>query len=143
VILAQGSRFGGHSLFIKDRRLRYVYNFLGLKPEQQLESEPLEPGADVLGVEFIKERLGEHRESHGTAKLYVELEREREVDHDHPGRRLRGGEHGQYTVGDHVVVRVQQRTLGAGERERRPWVRRRAPTRRSPGRGQTGPPPGG
>ena len=71
VILAQGSRFGGHALFIKDRKLQYVYNFIGLKPEQHLESEPLEPGPYVLGVEFIKESQGERRESHGTAKLYV------------------------------------------------------------------------
>ena len=42
VILAHGSRFGGHALFIKDRKLHYVYNFLGLKPEQHLESEPLD-----------------------------------------------------------------------------------------------------
>src|SRR4029079_9201799 len=28
VIFAHGSRFGGHALFIKDRRLYYVYNFL-------------------------------------------------------------------------------------------------------------------
>jgi hypothetical protein len=71
VILAQGSRFGGHALFIKERKLHYVNNFLGLKPEQHIESEPLEPGSYVLGVEFIKEKMGEHRESHGTAKLYV------------------------------------------------------------------------
>ena len=54
VILAQGSRFGGHALFVKDGRLHYVYNFLGIKPEQHLESEPLEPGAHVLGVEFAR-----------------------------------------------------------------------------------------
>ena len=33
VIFAQGSRFGGHSLFIKDGRLTYAYNFLGIPPE--------------------------------------------------------------------------------------------------------------
>jgi hypothetical protein len=71
VILAQGSRFGGHALFIKDRKLVYAYNFIGLKPEQRFESEPLEPGAYVLGVEYVKESKGEHGESHGTAKLYV------------------------------------------------------------------------
>lgn len=72
VILAQGSRFGGHALFVKDGRLHYVYNFLGIKPEQHLESGPLEPGAYVLGVEFAKDTAGEHGESHGTARLYVD-----------------------------------------------------------------------
>jgi len=33
VIFAHGSRFGGYSLFLKDRKLHYVYNFLGFKPE--------------------------------------------------------------------------------------------------------------
>lgn len=30
VLFAHGSRFGGHSLFIKDNKLHYVYNFLGI-----------------------------------------------------------------------------------------------------------------
>ena len=38
VIFAHGSRFGGHSLFIKDKKLYYVYNFLGIKPEQKFVS---------------------------------------------------------------------------------------------------------
>ena len=71
VIFAHGSRFGGHTLFIKDNRLHYVYNFLGIKPEQALVSPELEPGSLTLGVEFIREGAGEHGESLGTAKLYV------------------------------------------------------------------------
>jgi len=34
VIFAQGSRFGGYTLFVKDGKLTYVYNFLGIPPEQ-------------------------------------------------------------------------------------------------------------
>lgn len=71
VIFAHGSRFGGHTLFIKDRKLHYVYNFLGIKPEQTFVSPVLEPGQLTLGVEFIREGAGEHMESLGTAKLYV------------------------------------------------------------------------
>lgn len=70
VIFAHGSRFGGHSLFIKDKKLYYVYNFLGIT-EQQLVSSALKPGKYTVGVEFIKEKAGEHNESIGTAKLYV------------------------------------------------------------------------
>ncbi|UJP09771.1 arylsulfatase [Microbacterium sp. KUDC0406] len=72
VLFAHGSRFGGHSLFIKDNRLNYVYNFLGIPPEQTFTSEPLAPGKHALGVEFIRESAGEHGESIGTAKLYVD-----------------------------------------------------------------------
>jgi arylsulfatase len=72
VIFAHGSRFGGHTLFIKDGKLQYVYNFLGIKPEQTFVSPELEPGNRTLGVEFIREGAGEHGESTGTAKLYVD-----------------------------------------------------------------------
>jgi arylsulfatase len=72
VIFAHGSRFGGHTLFIKDGKLHYVYNFLGIQPEQTFVSETLEPGKRVLGMEFMRERTGEHGESHGITKLYVD-----------------------------------------------------------------------
>jgi len=71
VIFAHGSRFGGHTLFIKDKKLFYVYNFLGIKPEQQFVSNELKPGKYTVGIEFIKEKAGEHHESLGTTKLYV------------------------------------------------------------------------
>jgi arylsulfatase len=71
VLFAHGSRFGGHSLFLKDRRLHYVYNFLGIEPEQELVSGELAPGKYLLGVEFVREKTGEHGETLGTATLYV------------------------------------------------------------------------
>ena len=71
VIFAHGSRFGGHSLFIKDQKLWYVYNFLGIKPEQQFVSPPLKPGKYTLGMEFIREGAGKYNESLGKTKLYV------------------------------------------------------------------------
>jgi len=72
VLFAHGSRFGGHALFLKDGRLTYVYNFLGIPPEQTFTSEALTPGAHALGMEFIRESAGEHGESIGTCKLYVD-----------------------------------------------------------------------
>ena len=29
VLFSQGSRFGGHTLYIKDGKLKYAYNFVG------------------------------------------------------------------------------------------------------------------
>jgi arylsulfatase len=72
VIFAHGSRFGGHSLFVKDNRLHYVYNFLGIKPEQEFVSPPLAPGKRSVGMEFKRERAGEYGESLGTTVLYVD-----------------------------------------------------------------------
>jgi arylsulfatase len=39
VIFAQGSRFGGHALCVKDGRIYYVYKFLGVPPLQVLEAD--------------------------------------------------------------------------------------------------------
>jgi arylsulfatase len=72
VIFAQGSRFGGHSMFVKDRTLTYTYNFLGIGDEQQFSANGLQPGRYIFGVEFTKEKLGEYQEAHGTTKLYVD-----------------------------------------------------------------------
>ncbi len=71
VIFAHGSRFGGHALFIKDKRLYYVYNFLGIKPEQQFVSGELQPGKYTLGMEFNRESPGKYHESLGKTRLYV------------------------------------------------------------------------
>ncbi len=62
VIFAHGSRFGGHALFIKDRRLHYVYNFLGIKPEQKFVSkEARRPASTRVGMAFAREKVGQVR----------------------------------------------------------------------------------
>ncbi|MCJ7640638.1 MAG: arylsulfatase [Desulfobacterales bacterium] len=71
VIFAHGSRFGGHALFIKDKKLYYVYNFLGIKPEQKFISPALQPGKYTLGMEFTRESAGKYKESVGKTTLYV------------------------------------------------------------------------
>jgi arylsulfatase len=73
VIFAHGSRFGGHSLFLKDHKLYYVYNFLGIQPEQKLVSKiPVKTGKHTFGLEFTREKAGPQGESLGTAKLYID-----------------------------------------------------------------------
>jgi hypothetical protein len=72
VIFAHGSRFGGHALFLKEQKLWYVYNFLGIPPEQQFVSGKLEPGKHALGMAFVKESTGDYGEAHGTTTLYVD-----------------------------------------------------------------------
>jgi arylsulfatase len=71
VIFAHGSRFGGHSLFVKDKKLHYVYNFLGIPPEQQFVGPELAPGKYTLGMEFTREKAGQYHESIGSTKLFV------------------------------------------------------------------------
>jgi arylsulfatase len=71
VVFAHGSRFGGHSLFIKEHRLYYVYNFLGIEPEQKFVSGPLTPGKYTFGVEFTRDTTGVHGETIGHVTLFV------------------------------------------------------------------------
>lgn len=84
VIFAHGSRFGGHSLFIKDGRVYYVYNFLGIKPEQTFTSEVLVPGRVQIRVEFILDGKGDYGESLGTCNLYVKAGPPGETSSDNP-----------------------------------------------------------
>ena len=58
VLFAHGARFGGHALYIKDGKLKYVYNFVG-DLEQIVEStEPLPAGHVVcLGLLRARGRL--------------------------------------------------------------------------------------
>jgi arylsulfatase A-like enzyme len=71
VVFAQGSRFGGHAMFLKGGKLFYVYNFLGIPPEQRLTCAAPALGKHVLGVEFSKEAIGKNHEALGQMKLYV------------------------------------------------------------------------
>ncbi len=72
VIVAQGSRFGGYSLFIKDNKIHFVYNFLGIPPEQELSYTMPADGRHTIGVEFIKDKMSEKLETLGTMKLYID-----------------------------------------------------------------------
>jgi arylsulfatase len=74
VIVAQGSRSGGYSLFVKGGKLFFVYNFLGIPPEQRLICPAPKLGKHVVGVEFVKERITEHLEALGQMTLYVDEE---------------------------------------------------------------------
>ncbi len=72
VIVSQGSRFGGYTLFVKDGQLTFVYNFLGIPPEQMLRCPAPTSGRHVVGVEFTKARMGENHETLGTMALHVD-----------------------------------------------------------------------
>jgi arylsulfatase len=72
VIFAQGSRFGGHALYIKDGQVTYTYNFLGIPPEDHISAPMPAPGKHIIGIEFTKERMGEYREGIGPLRLYLD-----------------------------------------------------------------------
>ncbi len=70
VLFAQGARFGGHALYVKDGKLKYAYNFVG-EFEQIVEStEPVPTGHVVLSATFEKE--GETMPTEGTLTLHFD-----------------------------------------------------------------------
>jgi hypothetical protein len=52
VIVAEGGRFGGFSLFVKSGRLIYETNILGKTRKQIVSTAPLPPGHDTIVFEF-------------------------------------------------------------------------------------------
>src|SRR6185369_12876686 len=72
VIFANGSRFGGHALYIKNGKLTYSYNFLGIPPEQRIAAAIPSPGKHIVGIEFKKKSMGKYNESHGSLALYID-----------------------------------------------------------------------
>jgi len=73
VLFSHGARFGGHSLYVKDGKLKYAYNFVGSK-EQIVESENGIPKGDViLGASFVRE--GDSMPTTGTLSLFVNDEK--------------------------------------------------------------------
>jgi arylsulfatase len=67
VLLAHGSWFAGYSLYVKDRRLIYVHNYLGLAEYRIVSTEELPAGKAMLRFRFT--RTGEHR---GRGELFVD-----------------------------------------------------------------------
>lgn len=72
MIVSQGSRFGGYTMFVKDGQLNFVYNFLGIPPEQELSCPAPTSGKHVVGVDFAKASISENHETLGTMTLYVD-----------------------------------------------------------------------
>jgi arylsulfatase len=52
VILAQGGRFGGWSLYLKDGKPTYCYNFLGLQEYKVSAPQALAPGKATVRMNF-------------------------------------------------------------------------------------------
>ena len=75
VIFAHGSRFGGHTLYVKDGRLHYIYNWRG-DIEQKISSSKLVPtGASTLSAIFTKEGENPPHVANGTLAIYINDEK--------------------------------------------------------------------
>jgi len=66
VILAQGGRFGGWSLFVKDGKPTYTYNWLGLQRYTVAAKQVLPAGKTTIRVEFAYDGGGAGKGGVGT-----------------------------------------------------------------------------
>jgi len=69
VILAQGGRFGGWSLYLKDGKPTFTYNFLGLDQYKVASPQPLGPGMSAVRLDFAYDGGGLGKG--GTATILV------------------------------------------------------------------------
>jgi hypothetical protein len=67
VLFSQGSRFGGHALYVKDGKLKYVYNFVGEAVQVVESDEPVPTGHSHLSASF--EKRGDGMPTKGTLTL--------------------------------------------------------------------------
>jgi arylsulfatase len=72
VLFSQGSRFGGYSMYIKDGKLKFVYNYVGLEEQKLTADADLPTGDCVLGVSYDNESVAEEKHAaFGTATLFI------------------------------------------------------------------------
>src|SRR3954449_2041192 len=71
VLFAHGCRFGGHALYVKNNRLRYVYNFAGIVEQHVGATEDLPTGETLLlSASFMKESEDPPGVAQGTLTLW-------------------------------------------------------------------------
>jgi arylsulfatase A-like enzyme len=73
VLFSHGARFGGHALYLKERRLKYVYNFVGSREQMITSTKQVPTGDVVLSAAF--EREGDAMPTTGVLSLYIDDEK--------------------------------------------------------------------
>src|SRR5215211_721646 len=105
VLFAHGSRFGGHALYVKDNRLHYAYNFVGILEQKIDATEELPTGQDlIVSASFDKDGEDPPGVATGILSLY----------------------HGDHKVGEGRI-----KTQPGGVRDRRGGAVHRARRRRA------------
>ncbi len=110
VLFSQGSRFGGHALYVKGGKLKYVYNWIG-EHVQTVESDVADPDGARRPLGLVREGERGHADRGDAEPLHPGREGRRAEDHD-PARQVRPGRR-----------RPRRRPLGRGARHGR--LRRR------------------
>ena len=83
-IIAQGGRFGGWSLYVKDGVPGYGYNFIGLKQTMIDSKEKLKPGKSTIRFEFDYDGGGLAKGGKGTLYINDKKVGEGRIEHTQP-----------------------------------------------------------
>jgi len=70
ILIAQGGRFGGWALYVKDGVVAYDYNFLGMQRFTVAANEKLTPGKHTIKFDFAYDGGGPGKGGMGT--LYID-----------------------------------------------------------------------
>jgi arylsulfatase len=84
VILAQAGRFGGWSLYVKDGKPMYTYNFLGLSSSKVASPTALPEGKVTIRYEFVYEGGGPGKGGMGTILVNGKKVAEGKIDRTQP-----------------------------------------------------------
>ena len=140
VLFAHGARFGGHALYVKENRLHYVYNFVGMMEQKIDGTVDLPTGEDlILSASFDKDGEDPPGVATGILSLYHGDQKVgRGPDQDPAGvllargrgplrgtRQRRGG-HRRLPGRDALPIHGRHDQAGGGRRERRAVPRPRA-----------------
>ncbi len=128
VLFSQGARFGGHALYLKGGKFKYVYNWVGEFEQIVESSSPIPVGEHVLSASFVKE--GDGMPTEGTLTLYVDDEQGRRGEDQDPARQVLAGRRGperreggrrarHRRLSGKLAVGVRRRDDPPGDRRRR------------------------
>lgn len=94
VLFSHGSGLGGHSLYIKNRKLHYVYNWLGVDIQKITSDVEVPTGRHIFSAEFQKTGQDPQTRSFlGTLNLYIDNKKVGEANiKTQPGRFSIAGE---------------------------------------------------
>lgn len=85
VIVCQGGRFGGLSLYMKDGKPAFSYNYLGMESTQIMAPEALKPGNYKLEYDFKYDGGGMGKGGIGTISVNGKKVAEKRIEKTQPG----------------------------------------------------------
>jgi arylsulfatase A-like enzyme len=75
VLFAHGGVGGGHSLYIKDKKLHYEYNWLGEKIQRVTSTVGISTGKHAFTAEFVKTGDDKTMSAVGTLSLFIDMKK--------------------------------------------------------------------